>query len=163
MAEGMLRKRKEPKAEKSVAEALLPDMQGTAVVGREGMAGLPIVDGADRSPCETSVQVEGAGQCISAQRLRLVMDQSITKLKCFLRYAHVFAVQSGYAALADARGNIEERLGRWLLMTRDRVDGNEMPLIREFIALIERMVPTRLPRSPFGKLYRIGSRREVKV
>ena len=64
------------------------------------------------------------------------MEQSPTLLQCFLRYAHVFAVQSGYTALANARGNIEERLARWLLMTRDRVDDDEMVLTHEFIALM---------------------------
>jgi CRP-like cAMP-binding protein len=64
------------------------------------------------------------------------MDQSITMLKCFLRYAHIFGVQSVYTALANARGSIEERLARWLLMTRDRVDGDEMLLTHEFIALM---------------------------
>jgi CRP-like cAMP-binding protein len=63
-------------------------------------------------------------------------EESPTLLKCFLRYAHVFLVQSGYTALANARGNIEERLARWLLMTRDRVDDDEMVLTHEFIALM---------------------------
>src|SRR5215470_2199567 len=64
------------------------------------------------------------------------MDQSATLLKWFLRYAQVFSVQAGYAALANARGTIEERLARWILMTRDRVDGDEMVLTHEFIALM---------------------------
>jgi CRP-like cAMP-binding protein len=105
-----------------------------ALVGREGMTGLPIVLGADSSPHDTSMQIEGAGQCISAQKLRQVIDQSVTMLKLFLRY--VFAVQSGYTALANARGSIEERLARWLLMACDRVDGDTMMLTQEFIALM---------------------------
>src|SRR5262245_57312656 len=100
------------------------------------MTGLPVVHGADRSPYDTFIQVEGEGQCISAQNLRQLMDQSITMLRCFLRYAHVFATQTSYTALANARGNIEERLARWLLMTRDRVDRDEMLLTHEFIALM---------------------------
>ena len=107
-----------------------------AVIGRDGMTGLAVVHGADRSPCEIFMQVEGEGQCISAEDLRQVMDESVTMLKCFLRYAHVFGVQSGYTALANARGNIEERLARWLLMSRDRVDDDEMLLTHEFIALM---------------------------
>jgi CRP-like cAMP-binding protein len=107
-----------------------------ALVGRDGMTGLPIVLGVERSPCEIFIQVEGEGQRISALNLLDVMGQSITVLNCFLRYAHVFAVQSGYTALANAQGNIEERLARWLLMTRDRVEADEMLLTHEFIALM---------------------------
>jgi CRP-like cAMP-binding protein len=104
--------------------------------GRDGMTGLPVVHGADRSPCDVFIQMEGEGQCISTENLRRVLEQSPTLLKRFLRYAHVFAVQSGYTALASARGNIEERLARWLLMTRDRVDDDEMVLTHEFVALM---------------------------
>ena len=32
-----------------------------AVVGREGMTGLPVVHGTDRSPCDIFMQVEGDG------------------------------------------------------------------------------------------------------
>jgi CRP-like cAMP-binding protein len=40
----------------------------------------------------------------------------------------------GYSAFQRARGNVEERLARWLLMTQDRIDG-ELGLTHEFIAL----------------------------
>jgi CRP-like cAMP-binding protein len=106
------------------------------IVGREGMTGLPIVLSADRSPCDTFIEVEGEGQCISTPKLRQAMDESATILKCFLRYAHVFAVQTAYTALANARGNIEERLARWLLMTHDRMDGDKLGLTHEFISLM---------------------------
>ena len=107
-----------------------------AVVGREGMTGLAIVYGTDCSPCEIFIQVEGEGQCILAADLRQVIDKSGTMLKYFLRYAHVFGVQSRYTALVNARGKLEERLARWLLMSRDRVDDDEMLLTHEFIALM---------------------------
>lgn len=107
-----------------------------ALVGREGMTGLPVVHNAGRSPCDVFIQVEGDGQCIASENLREAMDGSVSLAKCLLRYAHVFGVQTGYTALANARGNVEERLARWLLMTRDRVDSDEMLLTHEFIALM---------------------------
>jgi CRP-like cAMP-binding protein len=107
-----------------------------AVVGREGMTGLPVVLGVGRSPCDIFMQVEGTGQRVSAEDLRAVMDQSATLLRCFLRFAHVFSVQSGYTALANARGKIEERLARWLLMAHDRIESDELVLTHEFLALM---------------------------
>ena len=38
--------------------------------------------------------------------------------------------------MANARGNIGERLARWLLMARDRLDSDEMLLTHEFLALM---------------------------
>lgn len=107
-----------------------------AIVGHEGMTGLPVVNGTGRSPCEVFVQVQGRGHCITADNLRSVMDESPTLLRVLLRYAHVFSLQTSYTALANARGSISERLARWLLMVRDRLDGNEMVLTHEFLALM---------------------------
>jgi len=67
------------------------------------------------------MQIEGEGQRISADDLRASMDQSVTMRRSFLGFAHAFFVQLSYMALANARGNIEERLARWLLMALDRI------------------------------------------
>jgi len=107
-----------------------------AFVGREGMTGLPVIHGTDRSPCDIFIQVEGNGHCIAAQNLRDALGQSISLLRCLLRYAHAFGIQINYTALANARGRIGERLARWLLMARDRLDSDEMILTHEFLALM---------------------------
>jgi CRP-like cAMP-binding protein len=107
-----------------------------AVVGREGMTGLPVVLGAGRSPYDIFMQVEGDGQRISAVDLCAAMDQSVTLLRGFLRFAHVFAIQTGHTALANAQGKIEERLARWLLMAHDRVECDQLVLTHEFLALM---------------------------
>jgi hypothetical protein len=100
------------------------------------MTGLAIVHGTDRAPCEIFVQVEGAGQCISVDELREVLDKSPSMHRCFLHFAHVFGVQSSYTALANAHGTVEERCSRWLLMSHDRLDGDELHLTHEFLALM---------------------------
>jgi CRP-like cAMP-binding protein len=60
----------------------------------------------------------------------------------FLHFAQAFMVQTAHTAVANARGKLEERLARWLLMAHDRVDGDELPLTHEFLAL---MLGTRRP------------------
>jgi CRP-like cAMP-binding protein len=107
-----------------------------AVIGREGMTGLPIVLGAERSPCEIFMQVEGSGQSIDAGHLSDAIDRSVTMARCFQRFAHVFAVQASYTALANAQGKIEERLARWLLMAQDRLSTDVLELTHEFLALM---------------------------
>jgi len=78
------------------------------------MTGLAIVYGTDRSPCSIFMQIEGEGQQIGSQDLRAAMARS------FLLYAHVFAMQSAYTALANAQGRLEDGLARWFLMAQDR-------------------------------------------
>src|SRR5262249_39111293 len=75
-------------------------------------------------------------QCISADDLRRAMAESGSLAAWLMRYAHVFAIQAGHTALANAHGKIEERLARWLLMAQDRVDGDELFLTHEFLAVM---------------------------
>jgi hypothetical protein len=103
-----------------------------AIVGWEGMTGLPVVLRAGRSPCEVFIQVEGHGQCIQADDLLSAMSQSAALQDTLLRFAHVFTVQSGYTA----NGKIEERLARWLLMAQDRIANDELLLTHEFLSLM---------------------------
>jgi CRP-like cAMP-binding protein len=107
-----------------------------AVIGCEGVVGLPIVLGTGRSPCEVFIQVEGHGHCIPSGDLTSAMEQSEPLREALLRYAHVFMVQASWTALANAHGKIEERLARWLLMAQDRIASDELLLTHEFLALM---------------------------
>src|SRR5262249_39809956 len=78
----------------------------------------------------------GAGQCITADDLREVLGKSATMHRCLLRFAHVFGVQSSYTALANAHGTIEERCSRWLLMSHDRLETDELLLTHDFLSLM---------------------------
>jgi CRP-like cAMP-binding protein len=64
------------------------------------------------------------------------MDRCPSLRQRLLRFAHVFSVQCGATAVANAHGTIEERLARWLLMALDRHDGASLPLTHEFMAVM---------------------------
>jgi CRP-like cAMP-binding protein len=106
------------------------------MIGCEGMSGMAVIMGAERSPNETYMQLAGSGQRISSARLRQSMKRSATLGTCFLRYAHVFSIQIAQTAFANGRGKLEERLARWLLMAHDRSEGDEMALTHQFLALM---------------------------
>jgi CRP-like cAMP-binding protein len=106
------------------------------MIGREGMTGLSIVFGKDRSQHETYIQAAGNGQRISASNLRTALQQGSDLLPAFLSYAHTFLMQASETALANGRSNIEQRLARWLLMAHDRLDGEELPLTQEFLSIM---------------------------
>ena len=104
------------------------------IVGREGVVNLPALMGIDRSPSETFMQIHGAGFRIGVERLREAMAQSPTLMPILLRFVHVYMVQTASTVLANGRATIPERLARWLLMARDRVDGEGIALTHEFLA-----------------------------
>jgi CRP-like cAMP-binding protein len=106
------------------------------IIGREGMTGLSLLLGGDRSPHATYIQVAGTGHRISASKLRLAMDQSVGLHRSLLRCAHAFLIQTTQTAVANGRSKNEERLARWLLMADDRIDGHELPLAHKFLAIM---------------------------
>ena len=106
------------------------------IVGREGMTGLPVVLGNDRSPNETFIQVEGTASRIAADDLRQAMGMSTSLTRVLLNFVNAFLIQTSHTALSNGTASIEERLARWLLMAQDRLGGNEVPLTHEFLSLM---------------------------
>jgi CRP-like cAMP-binding protein len=106
------------------------------IIGRDGMTGLPVVLGNDRSPNETFIQVAGTGSRIAAHHLRQAMRKSASLTRLLLNFVNAFLIQTSHTALSNGTATIEERLARWLLMAHDRLDGNEIPLTHEFLSLM---------------------------
>jgi len=106
------------------------------LIGREGMTGLAIVLGNDRSPYENFIQIAGKGARIPAEKLREAMQQSRSLERVFIRFAHSFLNQTAATAFSNGTAKLEERLARWLLMAHDRLDGDEIPLTHEFLSLM---------------------------
>jgi CRP-like cAMP-binding protein len=82
------------------------------MVGYEGMTGLGIVLGDDRSANETMVQSAGSAMRISTALLRETMAASRSLTATLLRYVNVFMMQGSQTALANGRGRLDERLAR---------------------------------------------------
>jgi CRP-like cAMP-binding protein len=106
------------------------------LIGREGMTGLPVVLGDDRNDNEVYMQAPGKGHCIRTSHLRKAIDKSTSLHRVMLSYVHAFLNQATQTAVANGRSKIEERLARWLLMADDRIDGDELPLTHEFLAMM---------------------------
>ncbi len=106
------------------------------IIGREGMTGLMVVLGNDRSPHSTYVQIPGEGYRMAPDDLRKAMRERSTLHNILLRFAQAFMIQATHTAISNGSAKLEERLARWLLMAHDRVDGDKLPLVHEFLALM---------------------------
>ncbi|WP_083671960.1 Crp/Fnr family transcriptional regulator [Sphingomonas montana] len=119
--------------------SIRPDSGKTEVgiFGREGMSGTSLVMGVDCSPHETFMQVDGTTALrIDAERVIDAMDQSRSLTKLLLAYVHVLMTQTAACAVGNAHHHLEARLARWLLMCHDRVDGDEILLTHDFMAMM---------------------------
>jgi CRP-like cAMP-binding protein len=106
------------------------------IIGDEGMTGLPIVLGVDRSPNDVYIQVAGRANRLSADALRSAIDASPSLHRLLLRFMQVFQIQTTRTSLANGRASTNQRLARWLLMAYDRLHRNEVPLTHEFLGLM---------------------------
>ena len=106
------------------------------LVGGEGMTGLAVLLGAHSSPNATYMQSAGRGLRISSAHLRNAEGRSATLRGVLLQYTHAFIVQTAQTALANGRSKVEERLARWILMAHDRLDGDDLALTHEFLAIM---------------------------
>jgi len=123
------------------------------MVGFEGMTGLAVVLGDDRSSNETLVQAVGSGLRIPSDRLRQAMEASPALRGVLLRYVEAFITQASQTALANGRAKLEERLARWILMSHDRFAGGELRITHEFLAV---MLGVRRPGVTIGLHYLEG-------
>jgi len=104
------------------------------IVGNEGFTGTPASVGLSMSPLRAVVQITGDGFRVEVGALQNTLE-SAPRLQWMLsRYAVVLSMQVAQTAACNRLHDIEQRLARWLLMTRDRVDSGSLPITHDFLA-----------------------------
>jgi CRP-like cAMP-binding protein len=106
------------------------------LIGREGMFGFALLLGVDRTPYEIFMQVAGAGHMIAAEALVTACQASPSLQVGLLRFVQAYSVQISFTALSNSTHSIEVRLARWLLMSHDRVETDEVPITHAFLSLM---------------------------
>lgn len=104
------------------------------LIGREGASGIPVILGNSQWPHETFIQHEGTALLIESGKLSKAMEQDKSVRRIMLSFVQVTLVQIACTALANNYARLEERLARWLLMAHDRIEGNHLPIVHEFLA-----------------------------
>lgn len=111
-------------------------MVEVATIGREGMVGITAVLD---NPVSATAMVQGeADRCyrMKADVFRREMDRRGVFSDLLMHYAQAllgFIVQS---TACNAVHSVEQRLARWLLMARDRMESEQFPLTQEFVAMM---------------------------
>lgn len=105
-----------------------------ATIGNEGVVGLSAYLGDGRSSMEVFVQIPGEAVRMEAGVFRHELRSESAFLGIILRYAQAFLSQVSQSAACNRVHPINERCARWLLMSHDRVFGDEILLTQEFLA-----------------------------
>jgi CRP-like cAMP-binding protein len=112
------------------------------LTGREGFVGVPIALGAQTTPHTAIVQASGEALRIAAGALEDALDASAGLRRVLGRYVQSLLVQVGQTVYANADLTVEARLARWILMTHDRLEQDELPLTHE---VLSKMLGVRRP------------------
>jgi CRP-like cAMP-binding protein len=105
-----------------------------ATIGREGCTGVQAVFGAKNSSARFFVQIPGSAAKMSRAAFNRVMGSVPSFRNLMYAYVHAFLEQVMVSAACNGAHSLTQRLARWLLMMRDRSDGDELPITQNILA-----------------------------
>jgi CRP-like cAMP-binding protein len=105
-----------------------------AMVGDEGVVGIPAFLRVNVMPYRVTVQLPTTALRIRASVLSAEVNSCGSLTDALLRYLHMLVTQITQSAVCNRYHTIEERLCRWLLLSRDRARSDVLPLTQETLA-----------------------------
>jgi CRP-like cAMP-binding protein len=105
-----------------------------AVVGNEGMVGISLFMGGDSTPSRAVVQSAGQGLRLKAGIMKDSFNGSGPVMHLLLRYTQALITQMAQTAACNRHHSLDQQLCRWLLLSLDRLCGNELAMTQELIA-----------------------------
>jgi CRP-like cAMP-binding protein len=105
-----------------------------AVVGNEGIVGISLFMGGESTPSRAVVQSAGFGLRLRAQALKDEFNRAGALLHLLLRYTQALITQMAQTAVCNRHHSLDQQLCRWLLLSLDRLQGNELVMTQELIA-----------------------------
>ena len=105
-----------------------------AMVGNEGIVGLPVILKNRMSPYEVTVQTEADAYKIRAEELQEEFDRCEGLHELILRYLNMQFAEISQSSLCHRFHTVEQALGSWLLMAQDRLNADSLNLTQEIIS-----------------------------
>jgi len=105
-----------------------------AVVGNEGILGVSLFMGGETTPSRAVVQSAGYAYRLRADLLKMEFNRADALMRLLLRYTQALITQMAQTAVCNRHHSVEQQLCRWLLLSLDRLPGNELSMTQELIA-----------------------------
>lgn len=105
-----------------------------AVVGYEGVVGISLLMGGNSTSSRAVVQNAGFGFRISAAIIKEEFNNAAPVLHLLLRYTQALMTQMTQTAACNKHHSLQQQLCRWLLLSLDRLCGNELVMTQRLIA-----------------------------
>ena len=104
-----------------------------AVVGNEGIVGISLFMGGNSTPSRAVVQSAGTAFRLDAAVIKEEFNRAPV-LHLLLRYTQALITQMSQTAVCNRHHSLDQQLCRWLLLSLDRLRGNELVMTQELIA-----------------------------
>jgi CRP-like cAMP-binding protein len=105
-----------------------------AVVGNDGIVGVSLFMGGESTPSRAVVQSAGHGFRLKANTMKEEFDRAGPVLHLLLRYTQALITQMAQTAVCNRHHTLDQQLCRWLLLSLDRLQGNQLVMTQELIA-----------------------------
>jgi CRP-like cAMP-binding protein len=105
-----------------------------AVVGHEGVVGIALFMGGETTPSRAVVQSAGQGYRLRAPAIKDEFNRSGPVMHLLLRYTQALITQMAQTAVCNRHHSLDQQLCRWLLLSLDRLNSNELVMTQELIA-----------------------------
>jgi len=105
-----------------------------AVVGNEGVVGISLFMGGESTPSRAVVQSAGAAWRLPSRFMHIEFDRGGSLQHLLLRYTQSLITQMTQTAVCNRHHSVDQQLCRWLLLSLDRLEGNELIMTQELIA-----------------------------
>lgn len=117
-----------------------------AVVGNDGIVGTSLFMGGDSTPSRAVVQSAGQGFRLEAQALKDEFNKAGPVMHLLLRYTQALITHMTQTAVCNRHHSLDQQLCRWLLLSLDRLQANELVMTQELIAKAAWRSPRRSSR-----------------
>jgi CRP-like cAMP-binding protein len=105
-----------------------------AVVGNEGMIGVALFMGGGTMPNRAVVQSAGYAYRLRGPLVKQETSRNGPLLSLLLRYTQALITQMAQTAVCNRHHSVDQQLCRWLLISLDRLPGNQLNMTQELIA-----------------------------
>jgi len=106
----------------------------TAVVGNEGLVGIAVFMGGDSRLGRAVVLRAGHAFRMRAHALKEEFQRAGPLMHLLLRYSQALITQIAQTAACNRHHSLDQRMCRWLLLSLDRMQGNDVGMTQELIA-----------------------------
>lgn len=107
----------------------------TAIIGNEGMVGLPIFLGTEQVPVRAAVLIEMIALRVPANRFRQAVERGGALPDLLQRYSQMVLVELAQLVLCNRVHRLENRVARWILQLDERLEHPaQFSMTQEFLA-----------------------------